>query len=86
LTPGGLLVANLHASHPHVPIYIDRLASAAAATPLRVNDRDGTNCVVFVRRGQPLVPARAAAPVAGLQDACSRIAHAVRMQHRSGDA
>lgn len=84
IKPHGLVVANLHASHPHVPVYLDRLHAAFGGTPLRVNDRDGTNSVVFARRdGQPLrAAARGAPPWPDLQDAFSRIAHALQRQAR----
>jgi spermidine synthase len=82
LQPGGLLVANLHASHPHVPVYLDRLGAALGGPLLRVDDRDGTNSVVFARRrGQALRPAaRHAPPFADLRDAFSRIAQALQTQ------
>jgi len=84
LEPTGLLVANLHASHPHVPVYLDRLGAALGGPLLRVDDRDATNSVVFARRhGQPLRPAaRGAPPVAELRDAFSRIALALQKQDR----
>ena len=80
IVPGGLLVANLHATHPHVPLYLDRMhAALGGATPLRVDDRDGTNAVVFARRDAPLVAQRRAPPAhAALGDAYSRIAHALQ--------
>ena len=86
LVPGGLLVANLHASHPHLPLYLERLGAAMGnltPTPawpvLRVDDRDGSNSVVFARRGAPLVAQRGAPPaLAELHDAYSRIAHALQ--------
>jgi hypothetical protein len=70
---------NLHASHPHLPVYLDRLAAAMEGPPLRVDDHDGTNSVVFARRGQPLVRAdRTASAAVHLRDAYSRIAHALK--------
>jgi spermidine synthase len=82
LGPAGLLVANLHASHPHVPVYLDRLGAALGGPLLRVDDRDATNSVVFARRhGQPLRPAvRGAPPLAELRDAFSRIVQALQKQ------
>jgi len=86
LQPGGLLVVNLHAAHPHVPLYLDRLGAAMGGPPLRVSDRDGSNCVVFARRGGALEPSRRIAPAAALlQDAFSRIAHALRQQHAADE-
>ena len=82
LRPAGLLVANLHTGHAHLGIYLDRLSAALGGPLLRVDDRDGTNSVVFARRGGgPLRPARGVAPAAAhLQDAFARIAHALRSQ------
>ena len=81
LQPGGLLVANLHASHPHVPVYIDRMSAALGGAAISVEDHDGGNRVVFVRRGGQLKPAQVVSPTAvHLQDAYSRIAHALRAQ------
>jgi spermidine synthase len=79
LRPGGLLVANLHASHPHVPVYLDRLRGALGGQVVHVDDRDGGNRVVFARRGGVLTPMRPVSPVAvHLEDAYSRIEHALR--------
>jgi spermidine synthase len=84
LRPGGLLVVNLHAAHPHLPVYIDRMAAALGTRPLRVNDRDASNSVAFTRRGQPLHPSRHAPAVgAHLQDAFSRIANALRQRRQA---
>lgn len=79
LRPGGMLVANLHASHPLLDVHLDRLRGAVAGPVLRVDDRDGSNSVVFARRGEPLRAHRRVAPVAAeLHDAWSRIAHALQ--------
>jgi spermidine synthase len=51
LQPEGLLVVNLHASHPHRPLYVDRIGSSFDTQPLQVLDHDGCNCVVFAARG-----------------------------------
>ena len=81
LQPGGLLVVNLHAAHPHLPVYLDRLRAAMGGPLLRIDDRDGSNSVVFARRGRPLPAPRHGAPAGlHLQDAFSRIAHALRVQ------
>ncbi len=84
LQPGGLLVVNLHAAHPHMPVYLDRLGAALGGPLLRVDDRDGTNSVVFARRhGHTLRPVTRTAPAAvHLQDAFSRIAHALAARGR----
>lgn len=79
LRPGGVLAVNLHAGHPLLDVHIDRLHAAVAAPLLRVDDRDGTNSVVFARRGEPLRAHRRVAPAAGeLHDAWSRVAQALR--------
>jgi len=78
LRPGGMLVANLHAGHPQLDVHIDRLRASVDAPVLRVDDRDGSNSVVFARRGEPLRASRRIAPAAAeLFDAWSRIAHAL---------
>lgn len=83
LRPGGLLVVNLHAAHPHLPVYLDRLGAALAGPPLRVDDRDGSNSVVFARRGRPLQLIQRTPPAAALlRDAFSRVAHALQAQQR----
>ena len=85
LQPGGLLVVNLHANHPHVPLYLDRMRAASGGPLLRVNDRDGSNAVLFSRRGRPLVPVRHTPPAGThLEDAFSRIEHALRLQQAEG--
>ena len=63
LTPDGLLVVNLHAGHPHCPVYVERIRRSFHGQLLRVNDRDGSNAVIFASRGGPLkrVGAHAAA-------------------------
>lgn len=82
LQPGGLLVVNLHASHPHVPVYLDRITAALGGALLRVDDRDGTNSVAFAaRRGRPLRQATRGTPfVTELHDVYARVAHALHRQ------
>ncbi|MEP6874359.1 MAG: fused MFS/spermidine synthase [Burkholderiales bacterium] len=81
LQPGGLLVVNLHANHPHVPVYLDRMSAAIGGALLRVNDRDGSNAVVFARRGRSLAPMRRTPPAGThLEDAFSRIAQALLLR------
>jgi spermidine synthase len=85
LQPAGLLVVNLHANHPHVPVYLDRMSAAIGGPLLRVNDRDGSNAVVFARRGRPLAPVRRTPPAGmHLEDAFSRIAQAL-LQEGAGE-
>lgn len=58
LAPGGLLVINLHAGHPHCPVYVERIRRSfdahGGSNVLRVNDLDGSNAVIFASRGGPL--------------------------------
>ena len=54
LQPGGLMVVNLHAGHPHCPVYLDRIRRSFGENVLRVDDRDGTNSVVFACKGEQL--------------------------------
>ena len=61
LAPGGLLVVNLHAGHPHCPVYVERIQrsfggdlKAGLDHVLRVNDADGSNAVIFASRDGPL--------------------------------
>ena len=54
LQPAGLLVVNLHAGHRHCPIYIERIRRSFGENVLRVDDRDGSNSVVFASKGAPL--------------------------------
>jgi len=87
LRPGGLLVANLHASHPHLPVYLDRLQAALGGPLVRVDDRDGANCVVFGRRGAALQRAPGDTPMtSALHDAYARVTQAWRRQRRDAGA
>ena len=54
LQPAGLLVVNLHAGHRHCPVYIERIGRSFGENVLRVDDRDGSNSVVFACKGAPL--------------------------------
>jgi spermidine synthase len=91
LRPGGLLVVNLHAGHPHLPVYVDRIGRAFDGKVLRVNDADGSNAVMFAAKGDGLRRAAGGAvrrpatlaiePWVQLQGAFSRIAGAM---HRAG--
>ena len=51
LAPDGMLAVNLHAGHPHFPVYLDRIGRSFGAGVLRVNDHDGSNSVVFAFKG-----------------------------------
>ena len=83
----GLLVVNLHAGHPHQPLYVDRIRRSFGARVLQVHDHDGSNCVVFAARGDTLMPAvkvvrrpaaLADAPWQELRGAFARLAHALQ--------
>jgi len=54
LAPDGLMVVNLHAGHPHCPVYIDRIRRSFNDKLLRVNDADGSNAVIFAAKGEGL--------------------------------
>ncbi len=54
LQPAGLLVVNLHAGHRHCPVYIERIRASFGENVLRVDDRDGSNSIVFASKGAPL--------------------------------
>jgi spermidine synthase len=81
LQPNGLLVVNLHATHALFPVYLDRVRGSFGPHVLRVDDHDGTNSVVFARRGLALAPHRPDTPAAApWRDAFARHAHARRVQ------
>ncbi len=50
LTPGGMLVSNLHTCHPLCSVYLGRMQISFTQPLLQVNDPSGTNCVVFATR------------------------------------
>jgi spermidine synthase len=51
LARDGLLVVNLHAGDPQLGVCVERIARSLGGEVLRVDDRDGTNSVVFAARG-----------------------------------
>ena len=87
LRPAGLLVVNLHASHPHQPLYVERMRCSFGDAPLQVDDHDGSNRVVFAAHGGATVPPRQAlgrrpaalaeAPWQELRGAFARLASAL---------
>jgi spermidine synthase len=87
LQPGGMLAVNLHAGHPHLPVYLDRIRRSGGGDVLRVDDRDGSNTVVLACKGGPLWRARggpvrrpaalAAEPWEQLRAAFARVASAL---------
>lgn len=90
LCPGGVLVVNLHAGHRHCPVYADRIRRSFGDNVLRVDDRDGSNSVIFASKGGPLRRANGAAlrhpaTLAGearaqLQGGFTRVTSAMRRQ------
>ncbi len=87
LQPGGMLAVNLHAGHPHLPVYLDRIRRSCGGDVLRVDDRDGSNTVVLACKGGPLRRAHggpvrrpaalAAEPWEQLRPAFARVASAL---------
>ena len=87
LSPDGLLVVNLHAGHPQRPLYLERIGRSFGQRVLRVDDRDGSNSVVFAAKGARLARAGGAArrrpaalaeaPWRELRGAFSRLASAL---------
>lgn len=88
LTADGLFVVNLHAGHPQHAVYVDRIAHSFGQRILRVEDRDGSNAVVFAAKRDPLAhgaggalrkpAALADEPWQQLRGAFSRIASALQ--------
>ena len=87
LSPDGLLVVNLHAGHPQRPLYLERIGRSFGQRVLRVDDRDGSNSVVFAAKGARLARSGGAArrrpavlaeaPWRELRGAFSRLASAL---------
>ncbi len=90
LRPGGILVVNLHAGHPHCPVYLERIRHSFGDNVLRVDDRDGSNSVVFASKGDrlrcaALDPVRRPATLAAeawmqLRGGFARVSNAVRQR------
>ena len=88
LQPGGLMVVNLHAGHPHFLVYLDRICRSFGENVLRVDDKDGSNSVIFACKGDRLQravggPLRRPAALGAdaweqLQGAFSRVAGALQ--------
>ena len=57
LTPGGLLVSNLHSAARDLDDCIQRIEFAFAADALRVEDREAGNSIVFACKGAALATA-----------------------------
>lgn len=94
LSADGLFVVNLHAGHPQHALYVDRIARSFGQRILRVEDRHGSNAVVFAAKGGTLArgvsgavrrpAALADAPWEQLRGEFSRIASALQREHASG--
>lgn len=92
LQPGGLMVVNLHAAHPHFLVYLDRIRRSFGENVLRVDDKDGSNSVIFACKGDRLQravagPLRRPAALGAdaweqLQGAFSRVAGALQNRTR----
>jgi len=92
LQPGGLMVVNLHAAHPHFLVYLDRIRRSFGENVLRVDDKDGSNSVIFACKGDRLQravvgPLRRPAALGAdaweqLQGAFSRVAGALQNRAR----
>ena len=72
LTPGGVLVANLHRGHPRHESRIGRIRRSFGRDVLVVDAHDGSNQIVFARETACPSNADAGEPCAGLADAGSR--------------
>jgi spermidine synthase len=95
LAADGLLVVNLHAGHAQHALHVERIARAFGQRVLRVDDRDGSNSVIFAAKGDAIAPAGVGAlrRPAGLAEAgwrelrgaFSRLANALALA-RAADA
>jgi spermidine synthase len=95
LCADGLFAVNLHAGHPHLPVYIERIRKSFGGDVLRVDDSDGSNSVVFARKNAAAIGATLATPrrppalapeaFEQLRGAFSRIGHASREHQRLRD-
>lgn len=91
LTPGGILVVNLHFEHRHHALHVGRIRRSFDGALLVVDDRDEGNSVVFARSGRsplfcgvgPLRRPRTLDESAWrtLQGAFTRIVSALKVQH-----
>lgn len=88
LTPDGLFVANLHTGDLQHAMHLERIAISFGRRMLRIDDRDGSNSVVFAAKGERLAQAGsgalrkpaalADAPWKQLRGAFSRVASAMQ--------
>jgi spermidine synthase len=87
LNPGGLLVINMHATHPEFNVYTERIRRACEGHLLQVDHADGSNVVVFASKGVALPRLPALKRPRGLSvdawvelaPALSRIGHALAL-------
>ncbi|MDB5999280.1 MAG: Spermine synthase [Rhizobacter sp.] len=54
LSPQGVFVVNLQASHPHCALHVERIRECFEGNLLRVEAKDGSNSVVFAGNGRGL--------------------------------
>ncbi|MEO7642714.1 MAG: fused MFS/spermidine synthase [Ramlibacter sp.] len=54
LSPGGVLVVNLHDDHPEHPQFLERIALAFRGNAMQVVSREKGNCVAFAGRRRPV--------------------------------
>lgn len=58
LTPGGILVVNLHAHHPLHKVHVGRISRSFDGALLVVDDTARDNRIVFAEQGRPSTPIR----------------------------
>ncbi len=51
LRPGGIMVVNLHYSHAHYAMHLDRIRRSFGDAVLVVEDSEWSNSIVFARKG-----------------------------------
>ncbi len=54
LAPGGVMVANLHADHADVYLFVERIAESFEGNAMQVLAEEKGNCVVFAGRERPV--------------------------------
>ncbi len=54
LRPDGLMVVNLHSTHPNFPVYLERIRGSFGAAVLCLDEPGGSNSVVFACKGDLL--------------------------------
>lgn len=54
LAPGGMMVCNFHASHPHYGTYVGRIKQRFSGSVIEVSDGACANSIVFACRGDML--------------------------------